>query len=216
MKIHRPALYFTCCFLLIVLIGTSGCMTTAGKNYFQLSIPPEIIKPVSTAASVTPVKIEKILMVQPVKADEVYNDYRIVYRNSPYQVNFYPYDFWIKRPDVMIKDTILDFLRKREVFNAVLSDFTEQQPDWILQSTVYIMEEYDSQDSWFAHLKMEFLVKNIKTNERIAFHSFDRMKQLVEKKVLQLPVGISQILREELNILIIKLNDYMNANIPKS
>jgi ABC-type uncharacterized transport system auxiliary subunit len=157
-------------------------------------------------------RLAKTILVQTVEIDPVYDDFRIVYKISPYELNYYPYEFWVKNPGAVVRDAIFEFLANRSssgggTFQKVIQSFSEGNPDYILEATVDIIEEYDYPASWFAHLKMSIRIKDFLTNETVLVHCFDRMEKLSEKKVEQIPIGISKILEEELVIMLSHLRE---------
>jgi ABC-type uncharacterized transport system auxiliary subunit len=154
--------------------------------------------------------IDKILLVEAVEVDKVYNDYQLVYRLSPYELNYYSYEFWIKKPGQMMQDAVVDYLSKSGSFKKVITKFSEGEPDFLLKAKVYEIEEYDRKDAWFAHLNMEIIIETFKTEERILVHIFDQKKQLSEKKVRNVPIALSMILEEELAKVVKQLSEKFN------
>ncbi len=176
--------------LIFLLILLQGCTPSHGKRYFQLSMLPGENMPVP--------RVGKIMLVQPVDVDAAYDEYRLVYRLSSYELNYYSYEFWIKKPGTMMRDLIVDCLSRGGAFEKVIMLFSEGDPDFLLDSSVDVIEEYDRPDAWFARLKMSFKIRDFKTNVPILVHQFDRKEKLTEKKVEKVPVVLSMILEEEL------------------
>lgn len=183
--------------VLIVLSSLSGCISSvSNKMYYQLHLDNDRAGSIDGSGIQT---VNKILMVETVEVDEVYDDFRVVYRMSPYQLNYYSYHFWVKKPAKLVEESITGYLSKSKVFAKVTTRFAEGDPDLLLIANVHILEEFDQPGVWFAHLKMDLEIKDFKTGERILFHSFDRHRRLLQKKVGRLPIGISKILQEELD-----------------
>jgi uncharacterized lipoprotein YmbA len=187
---------------ILAALAITGCISSVGKEYFQLYLPQN-----STAAAggETTQQIDKILLVESVEVDPIYSDYRMVYRTSPFHLNYYSYKYWIKRPGLLIRESIVDYFSKNNIFKKVIAGFAEGEPDVQLKAVVHIIEEYDRPDAWFAHLKMDFRIIDFKTGEQVLSHSFDRQRQLAAKKIEHLPVAISGLLQEELDKVINKL-----------
>lgn len=185
------------------LIIITACMTTTGgKKYYQLYLPPD--------TAPTAPKIDNVLLVEKVDVEDIYNDYRVVYRTSPYQLNYYSYHFWIKKPEKVVRDAITDYLSKGKYFKGVVTDFSGDMPDLMLKASVHIMEEYDRKVIRMARLKMDIEVKDFKSRKRVLFHSFDRNISLPAKDVAQLPIFISRILKEELDSVIKQLEEKLS------
>lgn len=182
-----------------IVIFAAGACTTTGKNYYQISLPdagPDASTP----------KEFGIIMVKPVEVDEIYNDFRLVYRYSPHQLNYYNYHFWIKKPEKMIREAITGYLVNRGAFKNVIAAFAEGDPELVLNAEVHVMEEYDHDKAWHAHLKMTITIVDYKTKGTVLVHSFDRAEPLPKTKVHFLPRVLSRILKEELNRLLTKLS----------
>jgi len=185
---------------IFILIFLQGCISSPVKRYYQLHMEAGKNLP----------KIDKILMVEAVEVDKVYNDYPLVYRLSPYELNYYSYEFWIKKPGQMMQDAVVDYLSKSSSFKKVITKFLEGEPDLLLKAKVNKIEEYDRKDAWFAHLNMEIIIKTLKPGESVLIHNFDRKKRLSEKKVGKVPIALSIILEEELAKVIKQLSEKFN------
>lgn len=188
--------------LLLAALVISGCIASVGKEYFQLYLPQNTA---AAAGGETTRPIEKILLVESVEVDPIYNDYRLVYRTSPFHLNYYSYKYWIKKPGILVRESLVDYFTKNNIFKKVITGFSGGEPDIQLKAVVYIIEEYDRPDAWYAHLKMEIRIDDFKTGEQILSHCFDRQKQLASRKVEHLPVAVSSLLQEELDKVVSEL-----------
>jgi len=179
----------------ILLVALNGCISSPRKEYYQLYIEDtrqgmELHQP--------GIKTGKVLMVEPVGIEAIYNDYRIAYRSSPYQINYYPYQYWIKKPGKLIRDAIFDYFSFQGLFSKIIFNFSEGDPDYIMKARVNIIEEFDLQSIWYAHLKMEIEIKDFKSGKTLVFHRFDKRKKMKQKKVVKIPIALSDLLKEEL------------------
>ena len=199
MKIIRIFLFLS---VIIVLLGLSACITSVGKRYYQFYLDSSELGTVDKRTVKTG---DKILLVEAVAVEAIYDDYRVVYRTSPFQLNYYSYHFWIKKPGKLVRDSISGYLSKSNIFKKVVNDYSEGSPNLLLKAAVDILEESDQPGIWFAHLKMDMEIKDFKSNQTILSHSFDRHRRLSIKKVERVPVAISWILKEELDKVIKKL-----------
>jgi ABC-type uncharacterized transport system auxiliary subunit len=180
-------------------------MSTRGKKYYyQLHVSDADSNTVWHGSKMDSNK-KKILLVEAVEVEEIFNDYRIVYRTSPYQINYYSYHYWVKKPEKIIRDFIYTFCTKSKFFNKIIMNYSEGEPDWLLTSKVSVMEEVDHKEYWYARLNMQLELKEFKTGESIISHSFDRRERLLNKRVEYVPMVISSILKSELEVLLNKL-----------
>ena len=191
---------FVLAFLLTIILFVQGCISSSpGKQYYQLHV--EVAPKEGTP------HLNKVLMVGLVEVDRVYNDYRIVYRHSPFEMNYYSYQFWVKKPGDLVKDAMVSYLSECGAFARVMTKYSEGDPDIIVRSKVNAVEEYDISNTWYARLAMEFKIKAFGTGETLLVYSFDRKEKLLEKKVGRVSVRISAILEDELAKLLEQLND---------
>jgi ABC-type uncharacterized transport system auxiliary subunit len=179
--------------LLVLAAGMTACFSSSpDKSYFQLRFaPPEGIPP-----------LNKVLLVDRVEIDDLYDDYRIIYRVSSFEVNYYSYEFWADKPSKLIRDAVIQALEDSGAFSRVNQDATQGDPDWILRLNVHQIEEVDEPGAWFARLNMRFEMVEAKSGKILAFRRVDRKSPLSKMKVDDLPAVLSRILAEELTALL--------------
>jgi len=175
------------------ILVLAGCFSRPGRQYFDISLTTETVS--------SDVRSERILMIDDVLIDDVYDDYRIVYRVSPYEINYYSFIFWADKPDILIEDSIADYFAEKGLFRDVVQEFDQPVPDWILKARIHIIEEVDEEPAWSARLAMEMKILNAETQDVLVSHRFDRREKLGTNNVELLPVVVSRILEEELEVL---------------
>jgi ABC-type uncharacterized transport system auxiliary subunit len=169
----------------------TGCLSSPVKRYFQ-------IQSVASADSALP-KIERRLVVEPAEVDPPYDGIRILFRVSPYEFRYYPYEFWSEKPAKMIGAAMADLLAGKKAFAGIdRGPILQGDVDLVLRSRVHALEEIDNPDVWQARLAMDLDFVDAKTGAILAAWSFDRKGQMAGKKVSQLPAVVSRILGEEL------------------
>jgi ABC-type uncharacterized transport system auxiliary subunit len=176
------------CILAAALMG--ACGPTHAKRYFQ-------IRNLSSAELALP-KIERHLLVEPPAVDPLYDDIRILYRVSPFELKYYPYEFWAEKPGKQIGAAMAEYLGGKKVFPWIGQDPSKEAPEIILRSRVHVLEEIDNPDVWQARLAMDFEFVDVKTGLTIVSWTFDRKGQIGGKQVGNLPAVLSRILEEEL------------------
>ena len=177
--------------MLLLILFLGGCMSSPSRKYYQLHLTdPEL--PVSKA-------ISKTVFVEPVDMDDLYDDFRIVYRISPFELNYYSYEFWADKPAKLIQDSIAHYLMKKKVFQKVIQEISGEEADLQWKSRIHAIEEVDTLEVWYARLAMEVELIDFKSQERLYFYQFDRQEKLPVKSVGMVPVVISKILEEELD-----------------
>ena len=190
----------TTLFLLIAGL-CAACMTAPDKKYFHLSL----------ASRPSPQPIDMVLYVDYPGIVNPYNDFRIVYRVSPFEVSYYPYVFWTDKAGAVVRDAVARFLKAGGDFRSVILETDEIEPDLVLKSRIQRIEEVDEGDFWYAHLAVEFKVADYKSGKILAARTFDRREPMASKSVLQFPVTVSRILAEELDAVLSDLRSSVSA-----
>jgi len=180
--------------LIFLLVFFYGC---GGPYYYDL-----YLEPLKTNEKI---RIDKILFVEDIVANEAYWTQRMVYRNSPFMVQYFTFKQWAKRPGEMIKDAIILFYKKNLFFNKVIEEYSSIEPDIILKTNIFALEIMKKDKQWFAHLALDIEVIEKKNEKMILSHSFDRLKKIRGRKARYAPEKISEILQEELLEVVKKL-----------
>jgi uncharacterized lipoprotein YmbA len=182
----------------VVLLSISGCMSSPLKRYFQLRVPGAQMESLES--------IDKVVMIKKIQVAKVYDQYRMVYRTSPFELNYYSYNFWIKKPGELFVDAIGEFLIRNRIFSSVILEYSQGEPDWELLVWVRRIEDEDLGRRRFAHLAMRFEIRDYKTGQLVVSHEFDRRVLLKESKIHSVPVELSRLLEEELLELVKKIS----------
>ena len=96
--------------ILFEVLALGGC---AGKlpetRYYQIAAEP---RTTSLAGDIT-------LVVEPLTTDPAYDDERIVYRTTPYRLDYYQYHRWSAPPGAMIGNFLEQALENSGKFRSV-------------------------------------------------------------------------------------------------
>jgi ABC-type uncharacterized transport system auxiliary subunit len=179
--------------VLLIFLAASlwACFSASpDKTYLQLHLE---------AAGAPPSVFDKALFIDRIVVDELYDDFRIIYRVTPFEINYYAYSFWAEKPARMVRDTLEHYFVEKKTFRRILPDATRGEPDWILRSTIHAIEEIDAVTSWSARLAMELEMVEAKTGATLAARRFDRREPIGRKDVAAVPPVLSRILVEELD-----------------
>jgi ABC-type uncharacterized transport system auxiliary subunit len=182
--------------LSLLVLALAACFGPGqAKRYFDFQ--PLLIEHAGDGPT-----LDKVLSIDRVEVEDLWNDFRIIYRRSPMELNYYPYEFWAEKPDKLLRDAIYHFFRGRRVFRGVTLDPDRDKPDWILRCRVHRLEEFDLARTWSAHLEMDLAIVEAGSGMIIQSRSFDRTMPLNRRSVSDLPVVLSRILTEELEALL--------------
>ena len=178
------------------LLLLAACFSASpDKKYYQLDLAP---LPSGPAWPHT-------LLVDRIEIDALYDDFRILYRVSPVEVNYYAYHFWAEKPARLLRDALFHKLELSGRFSRVLMDLGKENPDWVLRCTIHQIEEIDAPQVWRARLGLGMEVVESKSGTILASRRFDREAPLDRPDVGLLPRALSRILDEELAALLADL-----------
>jgi uncharacterized lipoprotein YmbA len=183
------------CSLLVLLLA--ACFSVPTKRYFEI---------VATGkdTELHP-KVGKAIYIEPVRVDPLYDDFRVIYRVSMFELQYYSYVFWAKKPSALFRDAMGDYLIEKEGFTRVMLDVLQGDPEIVLRSNVRLVEEIDNPKVWYSRLAMDLEFLEFKSGKSLLRHSFDRRLPFPVRKVRQFPAVLSRILMEELDIAVRKL-----------
>jgi ABC-type uncharacterized transport system auxiliary subunit len=104
-------------------------------NYYTLRVPsaPEAKDPNARA----------VLGIEPFRATEVLRDDRIVYYESPTQLNFYQYHRWSSDPAALLSDLVARRLSQAGAFSEVRRLPSLEPVDYVLTGRLLNFEEVD-------------------------------------------------------------------------
>jgi ABC-type uncharacterized transport system auxiliary subunit len=175
----------------------AGCFSSPSKKYFQ-------IVPLDKDAQLHP-KIDRDLYIEPVRVNTLYDDFRVIYRVSPFELRYYSTVFWAKKPSDLFREAEGEYLIRKAGFSRVTMDVLQGDPALVLRSNVRLLEEIDNPKVWFGRLAMDFEFLDFKSGKVLARHAFDRRLPLSARRSQLLPGVLSGLLVEELDIAVGKL-----------
>jgi cholesterol transport system auxiliary component len=176
----------------VLLFGLSGCFSAGPeKKYYEIHL--------EAVSDLGPFSAS--LLIDRIEIDSLYDDFRVIYRVSPYEINYYAYHFWADKPSKLLRNSLVQFLEASRLFPRIIQEPILGNADWIFRWTVHRIEEVDEAEAWFARLSMKLEVADIKTGAVLASRTFDRKEPMSGKDVSELPAKLSRILIEELRAL---------------
>lgn len=188
---------------LLSMLLVAGCLSAPTKRYFQIVAMDLDARPHPL--------IGKVVYIEPVRVDPLYDDFRVIYRVSPYELKYYSTVFWAKTPDDLVREAISDYLIRKAGFPRVMIDVLQGEPEISLRTNVRLIEEIDNPDVWYARLAMDLEFLEFKSGKTIVRHTFDRKMPLEARKVRFLPGVISGMLVTELDAAVRKLAEALPA-----
>jgi ABC-type uncharacterized transport system auxiliary subunit len=122
--------------VMLIVVGSGGCSSVPSTNYYTFA--PELAPP-SPASSAT---YPYVLAIDAFQADVPYQQERIVYRVSPYQVNFYEYHRWLRPTNDVVTDQVLNVLEAMHLFKRVHAQPYDIPSDYVLQGQIKMFDQW--------------------------------------------------------------------------
>jgi uncharacterized lipoprotein YmbA len=158
-------------------------------RYYQLAAPAAA--PVAVAAADAPAgRGELVIAIEPLAADEAYQDERIVYRTSPVRLDYYEYHRWSAPPGVLIAGYLEGALERTGRFRAVVRELSAGA-HVVLGGRVVAIEEVDeSPTRWLGRIAIELRLEDARTGAMLWIGKLAETEPLAE----QSPEGLARAL----------------------
>lgn len=168
--------------ILFELLVFGGCANKVPPTrYYQLAPPP-----VGSTGG------ETVLVLQPLTTDAGYDDERIVYRTSPYRLDYYHYHRWSAAPGVLVGNYLEQALERSGRFRAVVREATPETPA-VLGGRVVAIEEVDrSEAQWVGRIVIELTLSDPRTGATLWTEQFEELEPLPAQSPEGLARGLSR------------------------
>lgn len=164
---------------LVVLFALAACAGKVPETKFYSFAEPSGRVTNGNGASVA---------IEPLATDSAYDDERIVYRVTPYRLDYYNYHRWSAAPGMLIANYLERALEKSGKFGAVTR---ETNPDALvtLGGRVVAIEEVDrSKTQWVGRLVLELTLTDNESGELLWAEQFEEIEPLP----MQSPEGLAR------------------------
>lgn len=148
-------------------------------RYYQLAPPAERV-----AGG------ELTLVLEPLATDSGYDDERIVYRTTPYRLDYYQYHRWSAAPGTLISNYLEQALERSGKFRAVIREASSDAPA-VLGGRVVAIEEVDlGPKRWVGRIVVELAVTDPRSGVVLWSEQFEETEPLDK----QTPEGLARAL----------------------
>ncbi len=154
------------------LILFLGCAKPIMKQFYLISYQPDQLNN-RIQESAYPVT----LRLRPFEIEKAYSKSNIVYRKSPFQLEYYGYQHWAVRPKDMLTDLIYTHLESIDLVQSTVRRLDENgKPDYELAGKIIALEEYNSGETWFAHVSIRMTLVRLSDGAIVYNRLFDQRK----------------------------------------
>jgi ABC-type uncharacterized transport system auxiliary subunit len=140
--------------------------------------------------------IKKTVAVAQFDADILYEGDRIVYRHSPYEVQYYHYRRWIAPPKKIVTEKVLKQLQASGIFQRVVGIPSPFNIDYILKGKISAFEEWDEGNSWYGLVTLDFQLQDTKTNEIVWERELSEKTMATKREPVEVVKAISESLKK--------------------
>jgi ABC-type uncharacterized transport system auxiliary subunit len=165
---------------LIISLAVFGTIVACGtiplKHYYEMNYLPS-----THWTRLSPTPYPCTIRVADFGIEQAYNRPEIVYRQSPFQLQYYYYRVWAVKPDRMATDLIYHHVLMSGLVANVIRRYDQSpKPDYDLDGNIEAVEEYDSGELWFAHLALTINLTKISDGTSIYTRRFDLRKRVYQ------------------------------------
>jgi ABC-type uncharacterized transport system auxiliary subunit len=172
-----------------------GCGTIPIKKYYVLNYIPAPPQTRLNEAS-----YPFTLRLKEFSIEEAYARPQIVYRQSPYELQYYFYQVWAVKPTQMITDLVYKHLATANLISTIVRRYDEgSKPNFELSGTIEALDEYDSDQVWFAHMALRFQLTRLSDGRVIYTRRFDNRKRVFQNDAQNVVKEMSSIMEFIMN-----------------
>jgi ABC-type uncharacterized transport system auxiliary subunit len=171
---------------LILMFIILSCSSAPKTHFYLIDYPVE-----AAAENSNPIH-QVVLGVAKFSVEPLYADTRLVYRENPYEGNYYFYHRWITDPGKMVTDKTIEQLAASNLVKQVVSFPRQTQCDFILDGNIKALEEWDENNKWFAKVKIDFELFEKSTKKLIWKQTIEKQNPVTKKTPFEVVSGINQ------------------------
>ncbi len=198
--------------LTLSLIVYSCATKSIQPKYYILDYRPVLRDSTLIVETSFPYKVQ----VQTMKIPRTFDRVSIVVRYSAHRLDYYRYNLWAIRPQIIISDLIADHIARYGIFKKCQREFLEERPDYEIIGYIEAIEKFDNEAYTATHLAMKLYLRTFDGYENLLSHEFDREEEMPVFRMELFAKKLSDILEEEVNNFIRKIINYFNENADQS
>lgn len=166
--------------VLACAVGVAACGGKVPQTHFY-----QLADPSGTSESGPGVP----LVIETLATDSTYDDERIVYRTTPYRLDYYNYHRWASPPGTLIANYLERAFEASGRFGAVTRDDDAAEAPVTLGGRVVAIEEVDvSKTKWVARVVLELTLTDTRSGDVLWTEQFEETEPLPK----QHPEGLAR------------------------
>jgi ABC-type uncharacterized transport system auxiliary subunit len=162
----------------LIAAALIGCGTVPVKRYYLLNYLPS-----PPQERLSPSPYPYVLRLKEFDIEAAYARPQIVYRQSPFELQYDYYRAWAVKPTQMVTDLVAKHLVTANLVSSVVRRYDEgAAPQFELSGNIEAIEEYDSDKAWFAHVALRLELLRLRDGKVVYSRRFDNRKQLFQNQ----------------------------------
>ena len=157
---------------IVALLSLLSCAVQNDKKYYMLNYVPTPV-----VANRTPFPCT--VRLRDLDIEDAYARLQIVYRQNPFELQYYYSEQWAVKPTRMITDLIEKHIVAENLVSHLVRRYDDgPRPEFELSGAIESLEEYDSEKTWFAHLAIRLQLTRLSDGKVIYARRFDNRKEV--------------------------------------
>lgn len=152
-----------------------------------------------------------VLGVESFSAEALYDDDRIIYRESPYEVKYYHYRRWAATPRQLVTEEVRKRLQASGMFQNEVSYPASQHVDYVLQGRIASFEEWDRGAEWFGRVAFTAQLYD-PISRKVVWSEIFEAETRAEKRV---PTAVVEAIGKSLEKCIVALQQALPAQLKR-
>jgi len=182
----------------------SSCGGAPETYYYTLAFEPD--KKLNDGHAPLPFTVG----VEKFQSEVIYDDDRIIYRDSPFEVKYYFYRRWVAPPRHLITDKVVSYLADSGLFEKVTAFPAAGQVHYVLNGRLLAFEEWDEQNQWYGKVTFKASLYEPATQRVVWNGKFEHLQPVVKKIPAAVVEALSLSLKKCLDELAVALTQEMS------
>lgn len=175
-------------------------------NYYTLEIPP------APKATETGRRLMATVAVRRFETPPYVRQGRIIYRQSPTEIEFYEYHRWADDPAVMVTSAVIDALRSSQLFSFVKPYDGQGQQDYLFSGRLERLEEIDSAGAVHVAAKLTADLVDLRTGATVWAGEGAETLGVETRNVNSVVAEMSHAVEKSIDRLVASMNQGLPAN----
>jgi ABC-type uncharacterized transport system auxiliary subunit len=170
-------------FGIVLVIWLGGCANVPLTHYYAFQ--PDF----ETKTVTAPPKYDRIIAVDVFEADIPYQQDKIVFRTSPYEVSFYEYHKWLRPLGELLAEQALKVLASAGMFPQVQPYTPELASDYILRARIKMFDHWHSAQQSFVQVVIQYQLTTTQDERPIWRERIATTAQITNFQVIEIVKG---------------------------